>query len=112
MYCEYNIDIDKQTSALLCSAIISDTLILKSPTCTEYDVEACNALAKIADIDIEKYGREMFRAGSNLSSKTEEEIFYRDFKKFSIGEIGSLIVFILLLLYLARVCIKGGKKSE
>ena len=54
MYCEYNIDIDKQTSALLCSAIISDTLILKSPTCTEYDVEACNALAKIADIDIEK----------------------------------------------------------
>lgn len=53
MYCEYNIDIDKQTSALLCSAIISDTLILKSPTCTEYDVEACNALAKIADIDIE-----------------------------------------------------------
>jgi len=73
MYCEYNIDIDKQTSALLCSAIISDTLILKSPTCTEYDVEACNALAKIADIDIEKYGREMFRAGSNLSSKTEEE---------------------------------------
>lgn len=87
MYCEYNIDIDKQTSALLCSAIISDTLILKSPTCTEYDVEACNALAKIADIDIEKYGREMFRAGSNLSSKTEEEIFYRDFKKFSIGEL-------------------------
>lgn len=87
MYCEHNIDIDKQTSALLCSAIISDTLILKSPTCTEYDVEACNALAKIADIDIEKYGREMFRAGSNLSSKTEEEIFYRDFKKFSIGEL-------------------------
>ena len=58
------------------------TLILKSPTCTEYDVEACNALAKIAGIDIEEYGREMFRAGSNLSSKTEEEIFFRDYRSF------------------------------
>lgn len=87
MYGEHNLSINSQTAALLCSAIISDTLILKSPTCTEYDVEACNALAKIAGIDIEEYGREMFRAGSNLSSKTEEEIFFRDYKKFSIGEL-------------------------
>ena len=81
MYCEHNIDIDKTTAALLCSAIISDTLILK------YDVDACQVLADIAGIDIEEYGREMFRAGSNLSDKSEEEIFYRDYKKFSIGEI-------------------------
>ena len=87
MYCEHNIDIDKTTAALLCSAIISDTLILKSPTCTHYDVDACQVLADIAGIDIEEYGREMFRAGSNLSDKSEEEIFYRDYKKFSIGEI-------------------------
>ena len=87
MYCEHNIDIDKTTAALLCSAIISDTLILKSPTCTHYDVDACQILADIAGIDIEEYGREMFRAGSNLSDKSEEEIFYRDYKKFSIGEI-------------------------
>ena len=86
MYCEHNIDIDKTTAALLCSAIISDTLILKSPTCT-HDVDACQVLADIAGIDIEEYGREMFRAGSNLSDKSEEEIFYRDYKKFSIGEI-------------------------
>ena len=83
MYCEHNIDIDKTTAALLCSAIISDTLILKSPTCTHYDVDACQVLADIAGIDIEEYGR----AGSNLSDKSEEEIFYRDYKKFSIGEI-------------------------
>lgn len=87
MYCEHKLAIDKETAALLCSAIISDTLILKSPTCTEYDVTACNQLANIADIDIEEYGRELFRAGSNLSSKTEEEIFFRDYKKFSIGEL-------------------------
>lgn len=87
MYGEHNFEIDKVTAALLCSAIISDTLILKSPTCTEYDVEACNALAQIAGIDIEEYGREMFRAGSNLSAKSEEEIFYRDYKKFSIGDV-------------------------
>lgn len=87
MYCEHNIDIDKTTAALLCSAIISDTLILKSPTCTHYDVDACQVLSDIAGIDIEEYGREMFRAGSNLSDKSEEEIFYRDYKKFSIGEI-------------------------
>lgn len=87
MYCEHKLAIDKETAALLCSAIISDTLILKSPTCTEYDVTACNQLASIADIDIEEYGRELFRAGSNLSSKTEEEIFFRDYKKFSIGEL-------------------------
>ena len=73
MYCEHNIDIDKTTAALLCSAIISDTLILKSPTCTHYDVDACQVLADIAGIDIEEYGREMFRAGSNLSDKSEEE---------------------------------------
>lgn len=87
MYCERGLEIDKETAALLCSAIISDTLILKSPTCTDYDIDACSELAKIADIDIEEYGREMFRAGSNLSSKTGEEIFLRDYKRFSIGEL-------------------------
>ena len=87
MYCEHNLVPEKDVAALLCSAIISDTLILKSPTCTHYDVDACQILADIAGIDIEEYGREMFRAGSNLSDKSEEEIFYRDYKKFSIGEI-------------------------
>ena len=69
MYCEHNIDIDKTTAALLCSAIISDTLILKSPTCTHYDVDACQVLADIAGIDIEEYGREMFIFPTNQKKR-------------------------------------------
>ena len=87
MDCEHNIDIDKTTAALLCSAIISDTLILKSPTCTADDIEACKKLAKIAGIDIEEYGRAMFKAGSNIESRTPKDLFNRDFKKFSVGDV-------------------------
>ena len=79
--------IDKNTAALLCSAIISDTLIFKSPTCTSDDVAACMQLAKKAELDIETYGREMFRAGSNLSGKSAKEIFYQDYKKFSVNNV-------------------------
>ncbi len=77
----------KNTAALLCSAIISDTLIFKSPTCTSDDVAACMQLAKKAELDIETYGREMFRAGSNLSGKSAKEIFYQDYKKFSVNNV-------------------------
>ena len=87
MYQENQAEIDKNTAALLCSAIISDTLIFKSPTCTSDDVAACMQLAKKAELDIETYGREMFRAGSNLSSKTPEEIFYQDYKKFIVDDL-------------------------
>ena len=80
-------EIDKNTAALLCSAIISDTLIFKSPTCTSDDVAACMQLAKKAELDIETYGREMFRAGSNLSGKSAKEIFYQDYKKFSVNNV-------------------------
>ncbi len=65
----------------LCSAILSDTLAFRSPTCTELDKAAAAALAEIAGIaDIEAYAKEMFVAGSNLGSKTENEILYLDFK--------------------------------
>jgi manganese-dependent inorganic pyrophosphatase len=87
MYGENGLVPEKTIAALLCSAIISDTLILKSPTCTQADVEACQALAEIAGIDIEEYGREMFRAGSNLSSRTPKELFERDFKRFSVNDV-------------------------
>ena len=87
MYQENQAEIDKNTAALLCSAIISDTLIFKSPTCTSDDVAACMQLAKKAALDIEKYGREMFRAGSNLSGKSAKEIFYQDYKKFSVNNV-------------------------
>ena len=82
MYCENNIEIDKQTAGLLVSAIISDTLLFRSPTCTEADKKAAEALADIAEINLEKYAKEMFKAGSNLESKTAAEILSIDCKQF------------------------------
>ncbi len=87
MYGENGLVPEKTIAALLCSAIISDTLILKSPTCTAADAAACNALAKIAGIDIDEYGREIFKAGSNLAARTPKELFERDYKRFSVGDI-------------------------
>lgn len=87
MYRENGVAITKQIAGLLCSAIVSDTLLFRSPTCTETDKRAALELARIAEIDIEKYAGEMFAAGSNLKSKTDEEIFYQDFKRFSVGKI-------------------------
>lgn len=87
MFLEQRIEIPKNIAGLLCSAIISDTLMFRSPTCTSFDVHAAEILAKIAGIQCEQYAREMFAAGSNLASKTPEEIFYQDFKKFEIGDL-------------------------
>lgn len=87
MYEENGLIPEKKIAALLCSAIISDTLILKSPTCTQVDIDICKKMAQIADIDIESYGRDMFKAGSNLIGRTSEELFARDFKKFSVNDI-------------------------
>ena len=70
----------------LCSAILSDTLAFRSPTCTQADREAANALANIAGIgDIQSYAKEMFKAGSELAGKSPKEILYMDFKKFTAG---------------------------
>ena len=87
MYHENNIEIPEKIAYLLCSAIISDTLIFKSPTCTEEDIKACHELADIAGINIEEHGMEMFNAGSNLSSKTAKEIIMQDYKKFSVNDV-------------------------
>ncbi len=86
MYRENDIAIDKQTAGLLCSAILSDTLLFRSPTCTEIDRQAAEELAQIAGIDVEKYAMEMFAAGSNFASKSEEDIMYQDFKLFTVGK--------------------------
>ena len=85
MYQENHMEIDKTTAGLLCSAIISDTLLFRSPTCTPVDKAAGLALAQIAGIDIEKYAVEMFSAGSNLKGKSDGDIFYQDFKRFTVG---------------------------
>ncbi|MGX8728554.1 MAG: putative manganese-dependent inorganic diphosphatase, partial [Lachnospiraceae bacterium] len=86
MFRENNIPIPPHIAGLMASAICSDTLLYRSPTCTSQDIEAGNALAKIAGINLEEYARKMFRAASNLGSKTPEEILHQDFKKFIFGE--------------------------
>ena len=80
MYQESGVEIDKITASLLCAAILSDTLMYRSPTCTIVDRMAAEALAKIAELDTEEFARDMFQAGSNLTSKSAEEIFYQDFR--------------------------------
>ena len=82
MYGEQKLEIPPKIAGLLCAAIISDTLMFRSPTCTLQDKMAAGALALIADISIEEFAREMFKAGSNLKDKSPEEIFYQDYKKF------------------------------
>ena len=87
MYQERGVEIPKKIAGLLCSAIISDTLMFRSPTCTAVDKAAAEDLASIAEIEIEELAIDMFSAGSNLASRTPEEVFYQDFKRFSVGGI-------------------------
>lgn len=87
MYRENQKEIDPAVAGLLCSAIISDTLLFRSPTCTPVDQAAAMELAKIAGLDVEEYAKKMFSAGSNLKGKTDAEIFYQDFKRFSADKI-------------------------
>jgi len=83
MYRETHTEIPEKIAGLLCSAILSDTLMFRSPTCTPADKAAAEVLAKLAGIDVASYANEMFLAASNLRKKSEEEIFFQDFKKFS-----------------------------
>ncbi len=86
MYQEKQIEIPADIAGLMCSAILSDTLIFRSPTCTPMDVDAANTLAKIAGIDCQSYARKMFDAGSDLDSKSAEEICYQDFKRYEFND--------------------------
>lgn len=72
MYLDAGVEIDTKTALLMCSAIISDTLIFRSPTCTEMDREAGKALAEIAGINIKEHAHEMFFAGSNISERQQK----------------------------------------
>ena len=87
MYQEAGVKVEKEIAGLLCSAIISDTLLFRSPTCTQVDKRAALELAEIAGIDAETYAMEMFAAASNLKTKSDEEIFYQDFKRFTAGKV-------------------------
>lgn len=86
MYQEKSLDIPKDIAGLLCAAIVSDTLMFRSPTSTVFDRMAAQELAKLAGIDVETFAADMFRAGSNLEKKSPEEIFYQDFKKFIVDD--------------------------
>ena len=74
----------RKAAGLLCGAIISDTLLFRSPTCTPQDKYICKKLAEIAGINIEEFAKEMFKAGTSLKGKTVEQIFNTDFKPFTI----------------------------
>ena len=83
LYKENDVDIPSDIAGLMLSGILSDTLILQSPTTTEYDKEAVEALSKLAKVDYEKYGLDMFKAGTSLEGKTKEEIVNTDIKTFT-----------------------------
>ncbi len=87
MYDENGVTIPQKTAGLLLAAILSDTLVFRSPTCTPIDVNTANRLAKIAGVDINEFANEMFEAGEKLDGKTAEEVFLQDFKVFMCGDI-------------------------
>ena len=85
MYKEKGVEVTKEMAGLMLSAIISDSLLFKSPTCTDEDVAAAKELADIAGVDPQVYGLEMLKAGANMSTKTVAELVTLDAKEFSMG---------------------------
>jgi manganese-dependent inorganic pyrophosphatase len=85
MYKENGVTIRKEVAGLMLSAIISDSLLFKSPTCTEQDVAAARELAEIAGVDADSYGLEMLKAGADLSGKTMEQLISLDAKEFQMA---------------------------
>lgn len=86
MYGEEGVKIVPQIAGLLLSAIVSDTLMFRSPTCTPYDIEMAECMAQVADVRISELATSMFTAGSNFENKSIEEIFFQDFKKFTTSD--------------------------
>lgn len=91
LYRENNIEITSKIAGLMLSAIISDTLLFKSPTCTKKDVEVANILAKIANIDVNSYGLEMLKAGTDLGDLSESQLLELDAKEAMLGNIKAII---------------------
>lgn len=85
LYKEKGISITKETAGLMLSAIISDSLLFKSPTCTEEDIQAAHELAEIAGVDSDSYGLEMLKAGADLGDKSVQDLITLDAKEFSMG---------------------------
>ena len=87
MYDENGVEIPPKTAGLLLAAILSDTLVFRSPTCTPLDEATAKRLAKTAGVEINEFASEMFEAGEKLDGKTPEEVFLQDFKVFMCGDI-------------------------
>lgn len=86
LYKDRGLEVEPKMAGIMCSAILSDTLMFRSPTCTDYDKKMAKELAEIAGIDIESFALSMFEAGSNFGEKSIEDIFYSDFKTFVSGD--------------------------
>ncbi|MGD7054699.1 manganese-dependent inorganic pyrophosphatase [Sutcliffiella horikoshii] len=86
LYKENGVEISKPVAGLMLSAIISDSLLFKSPTCTEQDVQAAKELAEIAGVNAEEYGLAMLKAGADISDKTVEQLISLDAKEFQMGD--------------------------
>ena len=86
MHWHRDIDIPQSIAGLLLSAILSDTVLFKSPTCTPYDKKTAERLAEIAGVDIQEYGMAMLKAGSGIGDMTPMEIAKNDLKEFTIGD--------------------------
>ena len=91
LYKENNVEIDKKIATLMLSAIISDTLLFKSPTCTKEDIEIANKLAKIAELDANTYGLDMLKAGTDLTGFSAKDILFIDAKETSLKDVKSII---------------------
>lgn len=99
MYKINNIEIDKKIAGIMLSAIISDTLLFKSPTCTPKDIQTAKELAKIAEVDINEYGLEMLKAGTDLSDFTPEQLINidsktltKDGKKYQVAQVNTVCI--------------------
>ncbi|GAK12131.1 manganese-dependent inorganic pyrophosphatase [Geomicrobium sp. JCM 19039] len=86
LFKEYNVEVPKQMAGLMLSAIISDSLLFKSPTCTDEDFQAAKALSEIAGVDANVYGLDMLKAGADLTDKSINELVTMDAKEFEVGE--------------------------
>ena len=86
LFKEREVDIPREIAGALLSGILSDTLILKSPTATIKDIEAVHELASIAGVDYKKYGMMLLKAGTSLVGMTKEDVLYNDFKLYTVGE--------------------------
>ncbi len=112
LYCENGIEIDKTSASLMLSAILSDTLILKSPTCTPEDVRVAKELSKISGLNIDEYGKEMLGSSLNVADDEWGSYIRSDIKRFNIGSYDMLISNVNIANYKNMMGLKDKIKDE